>query len=572
MDYRFFIYKQSRLVGFDKYDFGHYALLREVDNIAQFDIGIKRDNEFFTVMREEYEGELTVKGADYTALIALENTHLQYAVLITQKCDGVYQDKFKGFFSYFDYKVDRDRCVLSFTPSVWDKYTPIYDQFPVERNALLGDSDWTMRMDSYVWPWESVVDYSISTGIDIAVWSEYTPGSEFYLFSRSTVYSHTDGALNFYNVADIYRRDYYLNESNTIPPTPGGNWVYLEEVTPGVHKWIRPFLNTVFTTYSYVVSGMNVFQGLQTGTGAITYLFGLKRLNKILEYYASFSGLDYVSDFFTDDPCPMGGTSLEWTMLQQISNLRAIGEQAVKGIIKLKDLLLWIRDTFNVYFYIDSAGDFRMEHRRYFDNGLSYSYTHVIELDLRTVLNKMSKYQYAKPTLARFEKLDLQFSNFPDWVDAGIEYTQLSILGNETKTVSAEWGTDIVSMYDGREDLPKQGWVLLNTNLVGAFYQVINTIGAITGNPIQNGRFSQANLMRDLWGWGRLLPTGNVNGVATTFDSILKLKQQKEVSFPQCCNDIDYNGLIRTDLGDGIIDSATYESKSGTLKANIIYE
>ena len=77
--------------------------------------------------------------------------------------------------------------------------------------------------------------------------------------------------------------------------------------------------------------------------------------------------------------------------------------------------------------------------------------------------------------------------------------------------------------------------------------------------------------MRDLWGWGRILPTGNVNGALTTFGSIERLRKQVTLSIPQCCVDLDYNGLFRTELGDGLIDSAEYE-QNGTLKLNLIYE
>jgi hypothetical protein len=123
-----------------------------------------------------------------------------------------------------------------------------------------------------------------------------------------------------------------------------------------------------------------------------------------------------------------------------------------------------------------------------------------------------------------------------------------------------------------KTDLPKIGWVLLNVNVISGLYWVINTTGAISGNSMQNARFSQGNLFRDLWTYGRLLPSGNVNGVPTTFDSIERLKKQVELSFPQCCTVIDYNGLFRTDLGDGLIDSAEYESETGNLKVQLIYE
>jgi hypothetical protein len=275
----------------------------------------------------------------------------------------------------------------------------------------------------------------------------------------------------------------------------------------------------------------------------------------------------------------MGGDTLENTMVLQISNVRDTDDAATKGIMKLKDLLSYIRDTFNVYWYIDSNGDFRLEHLRYFESGLTYGFVLNIALDLTgnyTEFNrKLNRYEWATPKLFRFEKLEFPYSFFNDWIEAGIEYPQYSILSNETTTRQLGWGTDIVAMYEDRENLPRQGWVLLTVNFEGGgvmILKVVRTIGAITGASFQNARFSQANLLRDLWTWGRLLPTGKVNGADTTFDSIERLRKQVELTFPMCCEDVDFNGLFRTELGDGLLDTAMYEANTGMVKINLLYE
>lgn len=582
MDYRFYIYKQAVVSGFNKYDLTQYSLLREITNISQWDLNIDRDREFYTVIREEFSGDITVVGDDYTALKALENTHLQYAVVIHQKCNGVYSLKWKGFFTYFDFKIDQDKCMLRFEPSTWDVYTPIFDQFPVDRNILAADSNYTALMDYFEWGSESVERDYVTTGnsIGAAYWHEFTglpAGNNYYLYSiewTQELLSSEDGA-DFYTfyVHEVYKRDVGFSNSDTVPPTPDPDWTNPEEINPGLYKWSRPYLDSMFQTYTFSGGWYGVSSYILNIVSSVNItIYGLKRLSKVMEYYASFFDLTYVSNFFNDSPCPMGGNTLALTMVQQISNLSAYGEQATKGIVKLKDFLTWIRDTFNVYWHIDSNGDWRFEHRRYFDNGLSYAYTHSIELDLTGLTNKMNKYKYAKPSLKRFERLELQNSGFFDWTESKIEYPQLSILGNEEDVKSVGWGSDVVTMYDGRTELSKQGWVIYNVELIGVVYKVANTIGAISGVSMVNGRFSNANLLRDLWTWGRLLPTGNVNGVATTFDSILKLKEQEEVIYPQCCEVIDYNGLVRTELGDGMINSAKYVSKTGNLKLNLIYE
>jgi hypothetical protein len=600
MQYRFYIYQQNNfLPTFNKYDLTEYSLLRQITNNGQWKLKIDRDNEFLSVMRTSFNGEISVSGADFTALIALEGSLYQYCVVIHQLCNKVWTEKWKGYFSYFDYKVDKDRCQLTFTPSPFDIYTPVYDQMDIERNVLAADLDFQIPMDKFDFPNESQTLTALGFGLPVAAaWTEYTgypAGNQYYLFSQTSDFLEwvpSGGAwFPLYFVTQIYKRDYGLTDSN-VPggePSPDAEWILDPQLpgpgiySPGVYKWVRPYHSLGLDplhNYSFIGSGMNVYEEIIDTVSSIVTLIGMKRLNKVLEFFATFFNLTYASNFFYDTPnCPMGGSSLEWTMIQQISNLGNEQDPATKGLMKLKDLLTWIRDTFNVYWYIDFStnplGNWRLEHRMFFDQGLSYTaYVPVIELDMNLYpdnVKHLSRYEWAKPSLFRFEKLDIPYSYFSDWTDAGIEYPQYSIIGNETKTVSVGWGTDASAMYDGRNDLPKQGWVLYHC-LDIAGVRVVNSIGAISGISYPNGRFSTANLMRDLWTWGRILPTGNVNGVLTTFGSYEKLRKQVELSIPQCCQDLDYNGIFHTDLGNGLIEAAEYDSKTGELKVNLKYE
>lgn len=590
MKYKFLIYKQKNLAAtFNKYDLAQYSFVREITQNSKWGLNIQRDREFFTVIRREFEGDITVKGADFDALIALEETYIQYAVVIERECEGVYTEFWKGFFSYFDFTVDRDRCYMTFTPAVWDAYAPIFNQMPIERNILAAGDPRSVLMDNYEYDFEEVTrTISYSGPVPAPAWVEYSllpAGNKYYFYSRVATFQGWDETYEppepIYTQVDTYRRDWRLLADGV---NPGGNWVLdpqLDgpgEYSPGVFKWVRPYLDSVYTTpYVQQVNGYDVSYTLQTSAGVNISFAGCRTLKDVLEYFASFFNLTYVSDFFNDDPCPMGLDTLELTMLLQVSNIRDTAETARKGNMKLKDLLTQIRDTFNVYWYIDSNGDFRLEHLRYFESGLTYGFVLNIALDLTgTEFNrKLNRYEWATPKLFRFEQLEFPYSLLPDWIEAGIEYPQYSILGNETLTKSSAWGTDIVSMYDDRENLGRAGFALLNCNFEGGgvlLLKVVNTAGAFTGSVIQNGRFSQANLLRDLWTWGRLLPTGKVNGADTTFDSIERLRKQVELTFPMCCQDVDFNGLFRTELGDGLLDTAMYEANTGMVKINLLYE
>ena len=601
MNYKYYIYKQATLNPyFNKYDFSQYDLLREINQNSKWGLDISRDDEWKSIVRDKFRGDITVKGTDFDALIALEETHIQYAIVIYLECNGVYTEFWKGFFSYFDFKVDLDKCHLTFVPLVWDAYSPIYDQMDVEQNILVASVPQTVLMKKPEFAFETLqYDYYLA-GVypPVASFDEYayTPlpdPNEYYLWAQIT-WNFLPGRAEYY-VYKIYRRDvgYTTCGLPGCEPSGSGDWVIeLDsfgnpvEFSPGIFKWVRPYLHSDFTTYTHDFVGNYLYEVLivdaagGTTPPQLVPLIGCITLRSVIEYFATFFNLTYTSDFFHANPCPMGGDTLELTMLQQISNLRVTRDFAVKGIMTLHELLSNIRDIFECDWYIDPTGKFRIEHRKYFEWGYNYlTYIHNIELDLNLYpvnIKNMNRYEWETPKLYRFEKLNIAYSYSLDWVDAQIEYPQLSIMGNMTKKIITKWGTDAFSMWDSKGELPREGWLLLDCYqqyVPKAIKIVRDTIGAISnGDPFQNARFSSANLMRDLWKFGRILPTGKVNNFTTTFSSIEKLRKQVTLSIPQCCQDLDYNGIFRTDLGDGLIDSAEYEANTGMLKVNLIYE
>ena len=586
MEYRFYIYKQNNFTNFNKYSLSEYSLLRQITQNSQWKLKPERDRDSFPVIRWEFDGDVTVSGDDFTTLIALEGSASAYAVVIHRNCSGVWSEFWKGWFSYFDYKVDLDKCHLSFQPTVWDKYSPVFDELPIERNIFAADTGRSVNMNSFEWATESITDTSTAFNLPYVApaYIEHSSGGEYFLYQqiRKIIMEHPLYG-NLIEQQRIFKREIGYSTA-ILPPSASGGWVAVEEISTDYWKWARPIGNfeAVPPAPSYeseIVYGMTT-ETLNMGLIGNSPLNHTLFLKNILEYYASIFDLTYVSSFFNDSPCPMGGYTLTYASMQHLSDMRDTFDPATKGLVKLKDLLTWIRDTFNAYWFVDSNGDFRIEHRKYFDYGLSYTETHVIELDLISVypveIKHLNRYEWNKPEVNKFEKLIFPFSYFIDWTDAQIEYLQGSIINTETKEVNVEWGTDAIGMYDGKEDLPKKGWVLLDilkddSNPMITLYKVRNEIGALTGISMQNARFSSANILKNWWTFGRLLPQGMVNGVLTDFE-VEKLRKQVELNIPMCCQDIDLNGLFRTELGDGWMDSGEYEAKTGTLKLNLIYE
>ncbi len=521
---------------------------------------------------------------DFDSLIALEGSPYQYAIVIYRECDGVYSEYWKGYFSYFDYKVDLDKCVLEFEPTVWDEYSVVFDQWNVEYNVLGAGTQEIVRMDAYEYEFEEAgYDYLSLYLPPFASWTQhptYTAdvANQFYLYSQTW---EDIPNSDLFMVHEVYRRDWQIVASGAVP---GGSWVQAEILSDGREKYVRPWLDAGvlgWTNYQSSTAGDDKIFTQIVGSPDNVPFYGCILLNDIMDFFASNLNLTYTSNFFQDTPGPMTKFTLSQTMVQQISNVRGGWEWATKGMMTLKDLMTWIRDTFNVFWYIDANGDFRVEHRRYFEYGLSYTYIHVLELNLissyPTDIKNMNRYEWETPEMYRRERWEFPYSLLPDWAEAGIDYPYNSILNNDVMTRNPQWATDLVSIYDRRDELSNEGWVLLDTYLKdiggGISIRYVRMYpGAISNNDIQNGWFSTGQLLKSFWTYGRTLRDGEVNGTLTTFETVKRLKKQVELSIPECCLDLDYNGLYRTELGDGWISEAEYIAKSGTLKLNLIYE
>jgi len=66
-----------------------------------------------------------------------------------------------------------------------------------------------------------------------------------------------------------------------------------------------------------------------------------------------------------------------------------------------------------------------------------------------------------------------------------------------------------------------------------------------------------------------------MNGVPTTFDSTIRTKQQAQINFKMCCDEIasfDVVELMRSQYGWGKITNATYSSKTEVMSVDLIHE
>ena len=113
---------------------------------------------------------------------------------------------------------------------------------------------------------------------------------------------------------------------------------------------------------------------------------------------------------------------------------------------------------------------------------------------------------------------------------------------------------------------------LQKTNLTGNIKLSEITLTKTLSKNVANTPFSWSNVMNKYWKNGRVLLNGTLNGEPTVFDTNNYIKEGDKITdVPICCTAFDPYGLVRTNVGDGVIKEAK-EDKNGVFDFNLIYQ
>lgn len=256
---------------------------------------------------------------------------------------------------------------------------------------------------------------------------------------------------------------------------------------------------------------------------------------------------------------------------------------ASRAILKLGELLAFLRDAFGVYWYVDTANRFRLEHVRFFRNGLSYTGPEV-DADLTAAFEpktaklwgyRSSKYRYDKPALPeqiRFkwmDKVSPPFEGYP--IDMRSAYVQK---GNIEERVFAVFTSDIEFIMAQPDAIADDGFVFFDTEDAGdGTYSVPFIPYEVEPGEdyvMQNGWASLLYLVDTYLRDDLPAELVRINKQDATATSVKRSKIQ-EVDFPGGLNFDPYK-LVRTMLGDGAIRSLTIALQSRGLKITIEHD
>ena len=256
-------------------------------------------------------------------------------------------------------------------------------------------------------------------------------------------------------------------------------------------------------------------------------------------------------------------------------------QPAQKAPITLGTVLNMLRDCFRCYWWVDSSNRLRIEHIEYFRRGGRYSGLPVVGTDLtvqkvtrngKTWAFGREQYQFDKPDMtARYQfgwmdDVTQLFEGYP------IDIVSKYVNPDKIEQIDvAQFTSDIDYILLNPSEISKDGFVLLSAILDSGDYRLpyinfeINNTDHILQNAYVAFIFLQQYYLYDLPAWWY-----EINGNVDEAYGIKRLKTQT-IRFPML-HDPDMLQLIKTNLGNGMIEKLSINLPSRTANATLRYD
>lgn len=415
-----------------------------------------------------------------------------------------------------------------------------------------------------------------------------------------SVQEHVSATYNWYSTTASLGAGLSLLGRNflgfTTPSSIGSHCYFVKEtINCNCSSWIKITGTPIPTPIPYTAMGYfpPIYWCAGSSVSAAVNYTRNRSFKEVIEYVIDELGCDIngvVSDFFEwnppgDTPGYVPGYNYVTGLPNMLTNMTIAQKSdiisytssnaATKGMItldKLEKIWAW---KFNAYWFVDAFGRFRIEHISWFNRTVAYN----ANANPHAIYNvAKNKYTYNKEKMPKFEVFKDSEMMFTDFVGTPIYYDSICVnqdSANNSKDRFLDFvTTDLYALYLDPAAANKVGFVLMVNDKIGTTYTVASETGAISGNTIVNGHLSWANLHPAYHTYNRVLITGFMNNVLTTFDSAKPTKKQKDVALKICCDDV-FDPLVqlyRTELGDGVMDEDEENMKTGIYKMTLNHD
>ena len=569
----------------------------------------KDDGRFF--FREHLDGDLTLIGSDYEWANKLLNDvgeiNMYRLLYLKEYKNGSWEIIWTGFFSIADGEFDLAKCSVTFKELlVFDKYSVVLEN--IEKKVNLIDSpNIPVFYEIHTYSYETDISttqeyYGISgncttpsaPSLIFVLEAEKYPDEleKWTLYSKKTSYGgqgYNGSTWSWiYNITLEYRRD--IAYANANPDV--SKWVLIEAGVGGaLNKYARHYkdmdslsFNVVQYSRQYEVLPLSTYCTFRYATNTVILPSDLEVENDRARLFtaaisliiAEFSTINsYESLFFNGVTNPITGTvnRLNNIVIFQLSDMRPTSDAATLGMFSFKDVENWLR-MFQCGWYIDEYSNIKIEHRKYFDLGLSYSgATNGLDISSNQDVLNVKTISYTKD-LPQQESMEFAYSNNQDFVGLPIIYHGNIVNrreGSNSSTLSfSNLSTDLTYITSNSDAIGKDGFFMATVEINGlGELRVPQTNGAISSALIWNGFLSVANLQKDYWKWWRSISKGVMNGAITDFTEKNNIIQEDLIVTN--CSDFNPYHIVITSYGDGKVESAVLALKDKRLTLKLSY-
>ena len=541
-------------------------------------------DEIFGFYRKTLETPLVFKGASYDFLLALEDSGDCGVYEFSIRYNGV--EKFAGLIRFCTNAMawDRSKCRVTVRVDNTDAYQCLVEAWEDEINILTGTTKVEVGYSSGEIAY--ITCEEVRTSSDPG-WEDFeTPVDSCISGQQAWVlYQHwvTDGGSTRTWTSTYVREEYTAACSGASPIPPAGDgWLLEDDNCPTDALYVRelvqgtpfPVDGDYIFSIEYEIAGLSG-DGLSIDNGV--------RLDHVLDTFNPCAG-GIVSDFFTinpdsthpvNDPYTEALANLANVIIFQKSDVKrpSVSGNATNGKWTLKDILEVLKYQFNVEPRIFS-GDLRLEHVSYWEqetNGTDltagsyaeriaglYAYTYD-----SVNAGRAEKWTFQDRCSLAFEGIPVTYETYPSSAPI-IEYP-ISRVTNDVEFIS-----------DNPDSIQDDGFVFVAAGESGGVYFMVSETNVYIPTQTNiNGHMSIPNLLDHYHKYGRLQPSGTMNGAIETFESSIRRKIQVDlqVKIPvQDYFDMDFSHLIKTQIGWGKVEKAGYNAASCTLTLTLRHE
>jgi hypothetical protein len=580
--------------------------------------------------RRKLIGSYTFTNTDFDLLFSLERSGSRCAAVyfeIERFCSGNYVSEWLGVFSLNDVKWNLSLCQATVTPKVNDAYRCILENYGKEYNILDVPKAFPVSANiqvsgefEFLFVYNASGDFELRS--DFATWSTFLEIRNWQNGTTTNAGRRANEDVKFRQITKRLIPSTVSEREELSAQMAADGWAYISETSTHINYARQPAVPG-FVPYIYkhdddfydkypdllqwncgdlpdpskyiVVKGRSADNCLDIRTKkgderlvTLIWEFGTfyfdrnRKLLDVVNYLvdktcpsAKPGTVNALSDFLT---LPVNYATGKENKLQNllishksdIINYKS-SEPAKKGMISLKNLLEGLRTAFDLYWFLNDAGQFQLEHRSYFEA------QGVIDLtipEFGQYLAGAEVYSYETEKMPRFEKLTFADAAGDDFTQGVIEYSGACVNYEEGQDTQEEnvtqFTTDINNLLINGANASLSGFVLL----AHQYGVLIQEPGEVTGITQVNGHLAAANLMKHYHRHQRVLLSGRVNGKPTVFESALKTKKQTPLSIPACCS-LDFSPYYSyiTNIGSaGELQYAELNLKTNMVTAEIVHE